>query len=292
MISIIICTAQLDKLVNIENNISSTIGVEFELVIIDNSKSEYDIFQAYNIAVKRSKFPTLCFMHDDIVYHSKDWGKEVENYFKLPSTGMIGVGGTRFLSSIPTIWWAGGHKYHNVKSGTVCHNSIDTNRDDLSESNYNIINPENSTHTKVVVLDGLWFCIRKEIFLHAKFDENYYSGFHFYDLDISMQINKLKYNIFCVFNIKLEHISASKLNKGWVENCIKFYSKWGTVFPISTVNIPFKQFVYINFNSLRISCNIFKCNDVKFPLFYLLRNGHFSKLLKYFISSLKSQKTE
>lgn len=155
MISIIICTREISQLDGIEKNISNTIGVEFETVIIDNSKSQYSLFQAYNIGVQKSRFSVICFMHDDIVYHSNDWGLEVIEYFKPPETGMIGIGGTRFLSSIPTIWWAGGHKYLNSRFGTVCHNSIDTNRNNRTESKYNLINPEDGNCTKVAVLDGL-----------------------------------------------------------------------------------------------------------------------------------------
>ena len=285
MISIVICATKINIIKDIEKNISSTIGVEFELIVVDNSGSKYSIFQAYNLGVKRSKYPILCFMHDDIVYHSENWGKVVIDYFNYSDTGMIGIGGTRFLSSIPAIWWAGGHKYLNSKSGTICHNCIDTNRSNLNESRYNVINPENKNFTRVAILDGLWFCIRKSLFDRIEFDEINFRGFHFYDLDICMQINKLKLNLYCLFNIKIEHISSSKLDEEWIINCIKFYRKWRFTFPIATIRLSLKQFIHINYKAFRISYNILKSNRIKNPLLFLLINSRLLRLtISYFLS--------
>ena len=52
-------------------------------------------------------------MHDDIVYHTKGWGETVLSHFREKKVGMIGVAGTRYLSDIPSIWWAGGHSTMN-----------------------------------------------------------------------------------------------------------------------------------------------------------------------------------
>jgi hypothetical protein len=48
MISLVICsrTSQLNE--SLRQNIDETIGVEYELVLIDNSKNELSIFEAYN----------------------------------------------------------------------------------------------------------------------------------------------------------------------------------------------------------------------------------------------------
>jgi hypothetical protein len=289
MISIIICISDLAKLIDIQNNISTTIGVEFELVVIDNSRSQYNIFQAYNIGVKRSQYPIICFMHDDIVYHSNNWGQEVTKYFNSPNTGMLGVGGTRFLSCVPTIWWAGGHKYLNSKSGTVCQNSIDSDRNNPVNRKYNIINPEKRSCTKVAILDGLWFCIRKGLFEKISFDEKSYSGFHFYDLDICMQVNRLKYDIFCIFNIQIEHISSSTHDKKWVENCNVFYHKWKSDLPVSFVKLSSLQLFHIEYTALKIIRNIYTKNKLKFSFFGLLNNITLSNLISFHLKTMINQ---
>ena len=62
MISIIICSRFQSISKELKDNIENTVGVVHEIICIDNSKSQYDIFSAYNEGVKRSQYPLLCFM--------------------------------------------------------------------------------------------------------------------------------------------------------------------------------------------------------------------------------------
>lgn len=289
MISIIICLSNCIKLETIKRNIESTIGVKYELIIIDNSTSKYNIFQAYNIGVKRSQFPILCFMHDDIIYNSSEWGQEVVRHFDPPSTGIIGVGGSRFLSSIPTIWWAGAHKYLKCLSGTVCQNTIDTDKNNPEIRRFNLINPEQSIYTRVAVLDGLWFCIRKSLFDIISFDENLYQGFHFYDLDISMQVNRLKYNALCVFNIQIEHISSSKHDRKWIESCELFYGKWKHELPLSFVDISLSQLLYIEYKAFKLLRDIYGQNNLKFSLYRMIKTISFWNLISFHIKTISKR---
>ena len=74
MLSLIICS-RTPKISNkLEKNIAETIGCEYELVVIDNSQNKYSIFSAYNEGVKRARGSVLCFMHDDIIYKTANWG--------------------------------------------------------------------------------------------------------------------------------------------------------------------------------------------------------------------------
>ena len=68
MISIIICSRFQSISKELKDNIENTVGVVHEIICIDNSKSQYDIFSAYNEGVKRSQYPLLCFMHADILH--------------------------------------------------------------------------------------------------------------------------------------------------------------------------------------------------------------------------------
>lgn len=292
MISIITCSRNQTITQALDKNIEETVGIPHELIIIDNSKNQYSsLASAYNEGVRKSQNAILCFMHDDIVYHTKGWGEVILSHFQDNKVGMIGVGGARYLSDIPSIWWAGGHKYINSPNGIICHNSIDTNRENMKESVYNIVNPENSIATDVAILDGLWFCVRKEIFEFVHFDDHYYDGFHFYDLDLSMQINKLNFELRSIFNIKLEHISASKLDKKWLENCFKFHRKWHSDLPISSRRLPFKQKIIIDYESLRSLYHIHKVNKIPFRIFSNVAISIYPKIIVlftlYFFSKLR-----
>ena len=82
MISIIICSRFQSISKELKDNIENTVGVVHEIICIDNSKSQYDIFSAYNEGVKRSQYPLLCFMHEDILHYTNDWGKLLINHFR------------------------------------------------------------------------------------------------------------------------------------------------------------------------------------------------------------------
>jgi GT2 family glycosyltransferase len=280
MISIIICSRHKTINQSLYNNIKKTCGIPYELIVIDNSENRYSsLASAYNEGVRKSRNAILCFMHDDIVYHTKGWGEVILSHFQENKVGMIGVGGTRYLSNIPSIWWAGGHKYISSVNGTICHNSIDTNRENIKESVYNVVNPEDRVSTRVTILDGLWFCVRREIFDFVQFDDHYYDGFHFYDLDLSMQINKLGFELRSIFNIKLEHISASKLDKKWLENCFKFYKKWQSDLPISSFKLPFRQKISIDYESLRFLYDIHNANKIPFHVFSNVSISTYRKII-------------
>ncbi len=280
MISIIICSRNQTITQALFNNIKETVGIPHELIIIDNSKNQYSsLASAYNEGVRKSQNDILCFMHDDIVYHTKGWGETVLSHFREKKVGMIGVAGTRYLSDIPSIWWAGGHKYMNSPNGTLCLNSIDTNRDNIKESVYNFVNPEKSVATRVTILDGLWFCVKKEMFDSVCFDDHYYDGFHFYDLDLSMQINTLGFELRSIFDITLEHVSASKHDRKWIENCFKFYKKWHSDLPISSCKLPLKQKIIIDYESLRVLYDIHKLNNVPFLIFSNATIGIYPKII-------------
>ena len=106
MISCIICSRQLDISAELKENIASTIGCEYELVVIDNSKNEYSIFSAYNEGVRRAKGDILCFMHEDILYHTQGWGKIISNILQDKTIGQIGVAGSHFMPKAPMYWWS------------------------------------------------------------------------------------------------------------------------------------------------------------------------------------------
>ena len=78
MLSLIICSRTPKISEELEKNIADTIGCEYELVVIDNSLNKYSIFSAYNEGVKRSIGDILCFMHEDILYKTINWGQQVE----------------------------------------------------------------------------------------------------------------------------------------------------------------------------------------------------------------------
>lgn len=221
MISLIICSRNSDIPQSLKENIAETIGLEYELIVIDNSKSKYSIFQAYNIGVKRANYPYLCFMHEDILYYTKDWGKIVVGHFEDEKVGCIGVIGSHCLPETLAYW-------DNMKpylSGVV----PSVNGITHSFERYR----EGKTEIPVVTVDGMWFCIKKSSFEIIQFDESLYSGFHFYDMDISMQVSQmLKKQVLVVFDILIGHYSYASINPLFLRNMNLFYDKWKSKLPL------------------------------------------------------------
>ena len=227
MISIIICSRQSNILQALQDNINDTIGLDYELVVIDNSSNQYTIFQAYNEGVKRSKYPYLCFMHDDILYHTQGWGINVINHFQSDhKIGLIGIVGTHYLPDNPSYWC-----YSGVLSGHLIQGMIENGvykTENVSHMNY----VGNNDSIGAVAVDGLWFCMPKFMFSFLSFDEKTFKGFHCYDMDICLQTIKHNYNVEIVMDILIEHSSygseTANLNKS-LKVCFK---KWKKLLPL------------------------------------------------------------
>ena len=221
MISIIICSRKPDITDNLKSNITETIGVDYELIVIDNSENKYSIFSAYNEGVRRAKYPYLCFMHEDILYHTLNWGEKVVEHFQDEKVGLIGVAGGHFLPDCPASWWISRCNSVNLwnKQPEIC--QFAQNRNEATGS------------IEVLAVDGLWFCIPKRLFDKISFDEKYYKGFHAYDLDISMQVVSENFKVIIVFDLLIEHFSGGNGDALWFEALEKFYNKWKDYLPLT-----------------------------------------------------------
>jgi hypothetical protein len=241
MISLVIClrTSQLNEA--LRQNIDDTIGVEYELVLIDNSKNELSIFKAYNNGIELSKYPFICFMHDDIEYLTNNWGKLAIKYFENNMVGAIGISGSPYLSFLPGPWWASGliSKYimevHN-KTETIVNIAYQTPIDNVLE---------------VVALDGVWLFIRKAALKNIQFDENRFKGYHFYDLDISMQLKKSGFILLSVYDVLIKHYSMGNINYSWLKSSLLFSFKWRNRLPMSILKTSLYQKILFEYKSLR-----------------------------------------
>jgi hypothetical protein len=229
MISLIICSRQIDISVDLKQNISKTIGIGYELILIDNSKNRYSIFEAYNIGVSRAKYPYLCFMHEDIEFHTIDWGRTVIDHFQESNVGLIGVVGGHYMPDCPASWWS-----TECKSGEFIqvYSSLDKATPKKIKHSWTRYKQVSDKSISVAAVDGLWFCISKSLFEKIRFDDITFKGFHCYDLDICMQIQQLNYDVRVVFDILIEHYSGGNHDLNLVLGRELFYNKWKSSFPI------------------------------------------------------------
>lgn len=222
MISIIVCSRTAKVSESFEQNIAKNVGVEFEIVCIDNSKNDHSIYSAYNKGIQKSKYDNLCLVHEDVKFNTKGFGKKIIQHVNRPNVGLCGLAGCDILSRIPSIW---GSKdfYANIIESTV-DNTIPSKLF-YEPQNYNL------AFRPVLLLDGVILCAKKSVFEKIRFDENL-GRFHGYDYDISIQSFVAGYTNIVMYDIELEHFSSGTMNIDYLQTIERIYKKWEKHIPL------------------------------------------------------------
>ncbi|MCK0109023.1 glycosyltransferase family protein [Flavobacteriaceae bacterium S0825] len=220
-ISIIICSRTKTITPVFLKNIENTVGVNYELIVIDNSENNYSIFEAYNLGIKKSEGELLCFMHDDVLLHTNNWGTILIDIFNNnKNVGLLGVAGAKVKTKMPSPWW--NCHYNQQVINIIQHNGSGVPKN--TEDGFG----ENS-ESEVVVIDGVFMVLKKSI--DIMFNENM-KGYHNYDLNISFECKKKGYQVLVTNQILIEHFSSGSLNKDWVESSHKLHNIYKSVLPL------------------------------------------------------------
>jgi glycosyltransferase involved in cell wall biosynthesis len=285
MISIIICSRSKQMLAQVEKSIAYSIGVTFELIEIDNSLKKYGICEAYNVGASKAKYDVLCFMHEDVLFHSNDWGSVVVNLLHDKRAGVLGLAGGSFQAKAP-IGWGGANQLFGVN---IMHTvNGQTSRD--------YVNPFGKESMQAATLDGVWLCCRKEVWNEFKFDSVSFPGFHFYDIDFCARVCA-KYKNYVLFNIEIEHFSKGNYDYVWMQNALSFYKKRKHILPIATLGnsqteksffnlMAFQSFVVRAIENKLPKKDIAYCLLQCFKINFINRDNIY--LLKIFITSLSN----
>ena len=221
MISIIICSRTSELSNELYQNIDETIGCKYELIIIDNSQNLYSIFEAYNLGIKRSSGAYLYFIHDDILFITKNWGVVLTSIFEANvNIGLIGVAGGKVKTRMPSAWW------DNYEGQNVI-NIVQHHKGKEKEvHNYGFDKQQN---VEVAVIDGVFMALRKDTRIAF---ETRLQGFHAYDLNLSFEVIKLGYSIVVTNEISIEHYSSGVINESWVKSSYKLHKLYRKQLPI------------------------------------------------------------
>ncbi|AMJ64766.1 glycosyltransferase [Hymenobacter sp. PAMC 26628] len=228
MISVIICSRGPEHRKAVTESIASTIGVPYEVVIVDNSSSQYGICAAYNEGAARSKYELLCFAHEDLVFDTLDWGHVVARVLRDDSIGALGIAGGKWLAKVPSSWWGCGHKYLSI-------NLHDRDKVGSYEKN-TYSNPESKSLVDVAAVDGLWICTRKDVWQKHPFDAETFPDFHFYDVDFCANVYP-NYRVCVTFEVNITHFSQGNFNNSWFVNADRFYCKYAKYLPLGVPTI-------------------------------------------------------
>ncbi|MDN3550160.1 glycosyltransferase [Mucilaginibacter aquaedulcis] len=234
MISIIICSANKTLLNEVSKNIEETVGLPYEIIAIDNSSGKKGICEVYNQAAQKAQFEALCFMHEDIIIETKNWGSIVNKLFKAnPDLGLLGVAGGAYKALAPSGWQTFGdiNIYMHILQGF---------KFKQKESLLVNHNPDNQKLPAVAGVDGVWFATTRKIWNEVKFDEKTFTGFHAYDVDFSLAVGQ-KYKVAVTYDVLLTHLSEGNYDSTWVYESMKLHKKWSKHLPLNIQRLTPKQ---------------------------------------------------
>ena len=265
LISIIISTRKSDaELTELRQNIAETIGVEYELIIVDNN-AKYSLAQAYNLGVEKANYFFFFFLHDDILFQTKFWGQKLTQLVNTAelNVGLIGVAGTKIKAAYPSGWgqstyleeFRRGHIFSEVKKGDRKYFNFD-----------NRINPP--IIEDVVCVDGVLLFTNKNILAKCSFDEIRLNNFHCYYIYFLFHVFFAGYRVLVDREIELIHFSGGNYSSEYNKANKAISEKWKKQLPAvsSDVKIHSIQIKMINL-----------CNS-----FYFYRKAFGRKILKLF----------
>ena len=280
MLSIVVCSKHKTLSKDLVDNIAKTVGVEYEIITIDNSENKYSIFSAYNFGFRKSKYKYICFVHEDVYFHSLNWGEKVIDHVQDPGTGIIGLAGGDLVSRVPAAW-----------SGFLSQSKNIIQSDRTGKKPTKIIRlPENFNQSQrpVILLDGVFMCMRRELMEIIHFDEKI-NGFHGYDFDISIQSTVKGFVNYVIYDIELEHFSRGKTDAVYYRNLISVFKKWEQSLPLFLNDITQEQLTQIskieenNLSRLikKMVRKGFKSNEIKTEALYFADIINSKKAVKF-----------
>lgn len=226
MLSIIICSKTEDISTELKTNIQETIGLEHELIVIDNSKNNYSIFEAFNKGIDKSKGEILCFLHDDIFISTQNWGGILNDLFnENVDVGMIGIAGTKLKTRMPSAWWDCPQPF---RAANLIQHIGEKSREHW---NYGF---SEKLDQEVVAIDGVFMAVRKD--KRINFNENL-EGFHNYDVSLCIDYRRFGYRVLVTNRILLEHFSLGTLDRKWYESTVRFHELYKNHLPEKTVEV-------------------------------------------------------
>jgi hypothetical protein len=252
MISIIILSYRKAFLDKVLESIGQTVGVEYETIILDNQNSQYSICSAYNEGIKRSQYPYYCFVHEDVIFKSNNWGAELINDLKQnQNLGMIGVMGAQFKSKYATGW------YNPLNNCKYLVGNIFQGKNSDSVVHFMDYSPQGPIKDTVVCLDGVFLFSKREVFEQCSFDESMLDGYHGYDLDISLQILSKGYKLMVNKSIYLFHYSTGSADVAWERYNLLISDKWHNFLPVTSIktngnfSLAFREFETMHIHDTR-----------------------------------------
>ena len=217
-----------EELGEFNKHIQETCECNVQLLCVGNQES-ISLSYLYADMVEADFIHTdiVVFIHDDIEFLKKGWGREILRLFnENEEYGIIGVAGSAQFDS-DAAWWRYEKRY-----GQVLHRNE-------GKSWLTAFSPLlDKDLEEVAVIDGLFIALNRK-----RIKENFskdIEGFDFYDIDLCLS-NLGKCKIGVTTNIRIAHNSIGKLRDSWHKNREKINKKFGNLYPIDISDKKLKK---------------------------------------------------
>ena len=279
MISVLVCSVKPSLYQQLARNIEQTIGVGYELLYYDNRESKKGLSEVYNLLARQARFEVLCFVHEDVIFTTNNWGEILLRLFSQRDIGVVGVAGSKYKSAAFSGWYTGQKEYD---CANIVHRFVDH-----EEKIY--LNPDFGTsQQEVVCADGVFICARKEVWEIIKFDEVGLKGFHFYDMDFTLRAAKVC-KVVVSYEIDMIHITnGGDFGDKWAEVLFVYHERYKHLLPFTiSANIPPKvelRITKVNLDFLKTHAISFK-NKIKWIMLQELYRypGLYYGIVKFFV---------
>ena len=241
MLSMVICSLNNELLERLKINIRETAGEDVEIIVVDNSRNEYSLCAAYNKGAGLAKGDIVCFVHEDILFKTRNWGSIIQKILDDKKVGLTGVAGAYYYPLPPTGWF---HS-HELEVNIIQHYKYS----DKAPQEIKLSKFPDQPLCDVAVLDGLFLAGRKEVIAQYSFDEKLLSGYHGYDMDISLQVGQ-SYKLKATKEIWIEHLSEGQQTRDWYRSMKKISGKWKNRLPVYSIPYSKKEKKTLKLGSL------------------------------------------
>jgi hypothetical protein len=219
LVSVVISTKKIDDtyVKHVEKAFSHP---KTEILFYENDGIS-SLTEIYNKGLKDAKNDIVVFMHDDLILETANMTPKIVKLFeKHPEYGIIGVAGTDKLSS--GMWWQNRENMFGVV-GHIHEGKRHVNH--YSKAVFNDVLKD------VVIVDGLWFAVRKSQ-IKKQFNEQF-GGFHFYDISFCVEnvLEGVKIGLTTKFGVT--HKSIGMTNKQWEKNKLFFEALYEKYLPLT-----------------------------------------------------------
>jgi len=232
MITVIICSIDPSKSAAAAANVEVTIGVGHEIFVHDNRQANWGLAKVYNHYAARAAGDILCFMHEDVLFLTDDWGREMESFYAShPEAGVVGFFGSQVKTASPSPvgyfrkYDASNYRRHPHSGGFAETDVRRTGQDDWSP---------------VVQVDGMCMIVCREVWAECPFDGERFDGFHLYDLDFSVDIAQRYTNYVC-HTALIDHAQDGRHNDAWYRYNRIFHEKWADRLPMSVIPLTRRE---------------------------------------------------